>query len=229
MTFYPSLANLAADIAVFTLVEAELRVLLIRRANPPFQGMWALPGGFVEPHEDAHSAARHELTEETGIPEGSFHLEFVAAYTAPGRDPRNRVASFAYMALVPQVPPTAAGGDAADAALLPVAGVLDGTVPVGFDHRTIIGDALEHARDRLENTTIAAAFCPPEFTVTELRRVYEAVWGTRLDMRNFHRKVTGIEGFLEPTGRKTTRDGGRPAELYRTGEATRLRPPMYRG
>lgn len=228
MTYVRPPANLAADIAVFTLIDADLHILLIRRGNPPYQGMWALPGGYVEADEDAGTAAHRELTEETGIPDHHLHLEFVAPYTAPDRDPRSRTASFAYMALVPEVPPTAAGGDADDAELHPVSAVLDGTIEVAFDHRTIITDALEHARDRLENTTIAAAFCAPEFTVTELRRVYEAVWGTHLDMRNFHRKVTGIEGFLEPTGEKTTRDGGRPAMLYRTGEATRLRPPMYR-
>ena len=76
---------------------------------------------------------------------------------------------------------------------------------------------------------MAAAFCPPEFTVAELRRVYEAVWGMPMDPRNFHRKVTGAAGFLEPTGRATTRDGGRPAQLFRRGSASLLHPPMLRG
>jgi 8-oxo-dGTP diphosphatase len=88
---------------------------------------------------------------------------------------------------------------------------------------------VERARAKLEYTSLAAAFCPPEFTVAELRRVYEIVWGTPLDPRNFHRKVTGADRFLVPTGRTTTRDGGRPAQLFHRGTATTLHPPMTRG
>ncbi|EOD59700.1 NUDIX hydrolase [Amycolatopsis vancoresmycina DSM 44592] len=100
---------------------------------------------------------------------------------------------------------------------------------LAFDHDRILADGLERARAKLEYSPLATAFCPPEFTVAELRRVYEVVWDTRLDPRNFHRKVTGADGLLEPTGRTTTRDGGRPAQLYRRGEADLLYPPMLRG
>jgi ADP-ribose pyrophosphatase YjhB (NUDIX family) len=97
-----------------------------------------------------------------------------------------------------------------------------------FDHRRILCDGMERARAKLEYTSLAAAFCPSEFTVAELRRVYEIVWGTSLDPRNFHRKVTGSPGFLVPTGRRAPRNGGRPAQLYRRGHASLLNPPITR-
>jgi 8-oxo-dGTP diphosphatase len=100
--------------------------------------------------------------------------------------------------------------------------------PMAFDHARILRDGVERARSKLEYTPLGAAFCPPEFTVAELRRVYEMVWGTPLDPRNFHRKVTGAEDFLIPTGTSTSRDGGRPARLYRPGPAEMLHPPMLR-
>ncbi|KPM55197.1 DNA hydrolase [Frankia sp. R43] len=99
---------------------------------------------------------------------------------------------------------------------------------LAFDHAAILADGLERARSKLEYTALAAAFCPVEFTVAELRRVYELVWGAPLDPRNFHRKVTGTPGFLQPVGRSTARDGGRPAALYRRGAAEILHPAMRR-
>ena len=101
-------------------------------------------------------------------------------------------------------------------------------VALAFDHVGILADGVERARAKLEYSPLAAAFCPAEFTVGELRRVYEAVWGVTLDARNFHRKVTGTAGFLLPVGRATVRQGGRPAQLFRLGPATLLNPPMLR-
>jgi 8-oxo-dGTP diphosphatase len=102
----------------------------------------------------------------------------------------------------------------------------DGTL--AFDHARILADGVERARAKLEYSPLAAAFCPPRFTVGELRRVYEAVWGVSLDPRNFHRKVTGTPGFLVPVGGTTARQGGRPAQLFERGTATLLNPPMLR-
>src|SRR5947207_707080 len=99
---------------------------------------------------------------------------------------------------------------------------------LAFDHEEILADGLERARAKLEYSPLATAFCADEFTVAELRHVYEVVWGAELDPRNFHRKVTGSPGFLVPTGRRTTRNGGRPAQLYRRGKATLLNPPITR-
>ncbi|GAA4899143.1 8-oxo-dGTP diphosphatase [Stackebrandtia albiflava] len=224
----PPTASVAVDTVILTVPADELVVLLVRRANPPYQGEWALPGGFLEADEDLDDAAARELREETGLRPGEVHLEQFRGYGAPGRDPRGRVVSIAYLALVPSPPTATAGGDAADVGWLPVAEVLAGGTGTAFDHRTIVEDAVEHARRMLEHTTVAAAFCPPEFTISQLRRVYEIVWGETLDPGNFHRKVTRIPDFLVATGESTTRDGGRPAALFRRGTATRLQPPLYR-
>jgi len=103
-----------------------------------------------------------------------------------------------------------------------------GRAAFAFDHEQILADGVERARSKLEYTPLAAAFCPPEFTVGELRRVYEAVWGVALDPRNFHRKVTGTPGYVLPSGGTTTRQGGRPAQLFKRGDVTLLNPPMLR-
>ena len=156
------------------------------------------------------------------------HLEQLATYGAPGRDPRGRVVSCAYLALLPDMPAPSAGSDAADATWVPVEQVLADGASLAFDHDEILRDGLERARSKIEYTPLATAFCEPEFTVAALRRVYEAVWGVALDPRNFHRKVTTTPGFVAATTGTTTRDGGRPAQLYRRGDASVLHPAMLR-
>jgi 8-oxo-dGTP diphosphatase len=227
MDFVP--LGLATDLVILTVRDGRLRVLLIRRGIAPYRGRWALPGGFVRPDEDLESTARRELAEETGLSSDRIHLEQVATYGAPDRDPRGRVVSVAYLALVPDLPAPVAGSDAASAGWVDVAEVLDDPGRLAFDHHQILTDGVERARAKLEYSPLAAAFCPPEFTISELRGVYEAVWGTPLDPRNFHRKVTKTPDFVEPVGDTTTRDGGRPAQLFRRGTATTLHPPMTRG
>ncbi|GLY36867.1 NUDIX hydrolase [Amycolatopsis sp. NBRC 101858] len=214
------------DLVVLTLTGDELCALVVRRGVEPYEGEWALPGGFVREDEDLSDAARRELAEETGLAPGTVHIEQLAGYGAPDRDPRMRVVTVAYLALAPDLPTPSAGTDAAEARWTPVRSL--GGEHLAFDHDRILADGLERARAKLEYSPLATAFCAPEFTVAELRRVYELVWDTRLDPRNFHRKVTGAEGLLEPTGRTTTRDGGRPAQLYRRGKAELLYPPMLR-
>jgi 8-oxo-dGTP diphosphatase len=136
--------------------------------------------------------------------------------------------SIAYLALAAGLPEPAAGTDAAEARWRPVADLLSGSSRLAFDHDEILSDGLERARAKLEYSPLATAFCSEEFTVAELRHVYEVVWGVDLDPRNFDRKVTGSPGFLVPTGRRTTRNGGRPAQLYRRGDAMLLNPPISR-
>jgi 8-oxo-dGTP diphosphatase len=99
---------------------------------------------------------------------------------------------------------------------------------LAFDHRDILRDGVERARAKLEYSAIGTAFCPPRFTIAELRRVYEVVWGVSLDPGNFHRKVTGVPGFVAPTGGKVSRGAGRPAELYRRGRNDTLHPALTR-
>ncbi len=228
------------DLVVLTVREHALCALLVRRGEPPFQGYWALPGGFVRLDEGLAEAASRELAEETGLrahsaPEhgsAGAHLEQLATYGHPQRDPRMRVVSVAYLVLAPDLPTPRPGGDASSARWAPVAELLGGNpvdgVPLAFDHGLILADGVERARSKIEYSSLATAFCSTEFTVGELRRVYEAVWGVSLDPRNFHRKVTGTPGFLLPSGGTTTRQGGRPAQLFTAGGATDLNPPMLR-
>ncbi|GLY22599.1 NUDIX domain-containing protein [Micromonospora sp. NBRC 101691] len=225
MTDYPPFA-VTADLVVLTVRTDELHVLLVRRGVPPFEGCWALPGGFVGIDEDLPDAAVRELTEETGLLEPAGHLEQLGTYGHPTRDPRRRVVTVAWLALLPDLPSPVAGSDAAAADWVPV-NRLD-RAQLAFDHGRILTDGLERARAKLEYTPLAAAFCPPEFTVAQLRAVYETVWDTTLDPRNFHRKVTGTPGFVESTGRSTEGERGRPAQLFRRGPATLLHPPMLR-
>jgi len=215
------------DLVVFTIRDDQLCALAIRRGIPPYRGRWALPGGFVQEDEGLLDAARRELIEETGL-ELPVHLEQLATFGEPKRDPRMRVVSVAYLAFGPDLPEPRAGTDAADARWRLVADLLSSSGRLAFDHDQILADGLERARAKLEYSPLATAFCAREFTVAELRHVYEVVWGIELDPRNFHRKVTGSPGFLVPTDKRTTRNGGRPALLYRRGGATVLNPPISR-
>ncbi|MBU7600315.1 NUDIX hydrolase [Streptomyces sp. P38-E01] len=243
---YPPFA-VTVDLVVLTVRKHALCALAVRRGESPFQGRWALPGGFVAASEDLGSAAARELEEETGLRVGEsagsaagVHLEQLATYGAPDRDPRMRVVSVAHLVLAPDLPAPVSGGDAQSARWAPVHTLLleagDELEPesdrdsdqLAFDHGQILADGVERARSKIEYSALATAFCTPEFTVGELRRVYEAVWGVALDPRNFHRKVTGTPGFLVPSGGTTTRQGGRPAQLFRAGGATVLNPPMLR-
>jgi 8-oxo-dGTP diphosphatase len=220
---------IAVDLAVLTVRENVLQIMLIERGIEPHRGKLALPGGFLfDANEDLDAAAERELAEETGLDARGLHLEQLRTYGAPDRDPRQRVVTVCYLAFVPGLAAPTAGGDARAAGWVPASTALHPGTELAFDHGSIIEDAVERARSKLEYTTLAAAFCGPEFTVAELRRVYETVWGEALDPRNFHRKVTGAEGFLVPTGAQTTRDGGRPAALYRRGPAHVLHPAMLR-
>ena len=184
-----------ADVALFTIRSGVLEVLLIERGGKPYLGAWALPGGFVRPDEDLEEAAARELAEETGLAEGPWHLEQLAAYGAPGRDPRMRVVTVAYWAVCAGLPDVQSGSDAAAAGFVGVKDIERGVAHLAFDHERIVRDAAERIRSRMEHTALAAGFCPPEFTIRQLRRVYETVWGASLDPGNFQRYVRESGAF----------------------------------
>ncbi|GLY83009.1 NUDIX hydrolase [Actinoallomurus iriomotensis] len=236
----------AIDVVALTIRDGTLHVLLVRRGVPPQEGRWALPGGFVRSGaraEGLDAAATRELAEETGVRADALdrvHLEQLAAYGAPERDPRMRVVSIAYLAFAPEMPEPEAGSDAADAAWTPVSALgLTGhgsqrpgtTRRLAFDHAAILTDGLERARSKLEYTALATTFCAPEFTIPELRAVYETVWGEELHAGNFHRKVLSVPGFVESTGGTSERGGRRGGprpRLYRAGDARLLHPALLR-
>lgn len=182
-------------------------VLLVKRGIPPFEGQFAIPGGFVLPEESLDAAAHRELQEETGVAE--VYLEQLYSFGDPGRDPRGRVISIAYFALIAtDRSPLVAGSDAADARWWPV----DNLPALAFDHRPILDYALERLRSKLEYTTVGFQLLPAKFTLTELQQVYQAILGKQLDKRNFRRKLALLK-ILRPT-REYRHGGRRPARLY---------------
>jgi len=225
---YPAFA-VTVDVVIVTMSEGRLHVLLVRRGVPPFEGMWAIPGGFKRPSETLDEAAKRELAAETGVDSASLLKQF-GAYGDPGRDPRMNVVTVAYLAVLRDVGRIVAGTDAAEAALLPASDALNGKVALAFDHARIVSDAIEQVRADLDLTGIATAFVGPTFTVAELRAVYEAVWGVNLDGANFRRSVAGEEGWVIPTGRRARPGaaGGKPAELYRAGRMWKYGSPIRR-
>jgi 8-oxo-dGTP diphosphatase len=238
------------DVVSLTIRDGQLHVLLVQRGVPPYAGSWALPGGFVKTRqgpggqraeEDLADAATRELAEETAQQLGRIHLEQLSTYGTPGRDPRMRVISVAYLVFAPELPDPQAGSDAEAAAWVPVsslgladngAGQRAGTTRrLAFDHARIVADGLERARSKLEYTPLATAFVGDEFTISELRAVYETVWGEPLHAGNFHRKVLSVPGFVESTGTSTDTGGprgGPRSRLYRRGDARLLHPALLR-
>jgi 8-oxo-dGTP diphosphatase len=225
---FPAFA-VTVDVVILTMAEGVLHVLLVRRGEEPFQGMWAVPGGFKRPEETLDEAARRELSEETGVDVPSLLTQF-GAYGDPERDPRMNVVTVAYLAVLRDVGAIVAGTDAAEAALTPVSDLLEVRIELAFDHLQIVRDAVERVRVELEVSGIATAFVGTTFTMAELRAVYEAIWGVQLDAANFRRSLVSEDGWVIPTGR-TARPGptgGRPAELYRAGRAWKHRVPIHR-
>jgi 8-oxo-dGTP diphosphatase len=216
-TQFPPFA-VTVDVVILTMSEGRLKVLLVRRGVAPFEGMWAIPGGFKRPDETLDEAAKRELAEETGIDGASLLTQF-GTYGDPGRDPRMNVVTVAYLAVLREVTEIVAGTDAAEAALIPVSEAVNGKMELAFDHKRILRDAVDRVRVDLEFRGIATAFVGPTFTLAELRSVYEAVWGVHLDGANFRRSVLAEDGWVIPTGRRARpgSTGGKPAELYRAG------------
>lgn len=215
------------DVVILTVREGALQVLLVERSADPFAGSWALPGGFKLPDETLDEAAARELREETGV--GARRLVQLGAYGDPGRDPRMNVVTVAYLAVVADVGEVVAGSDAADAALWPTTEVVEGRLELAFDHRRIVTDAVDRVRTELETSNLAAAFVADEFTISELRAVYEAVWETSFDPANFRRSFL-TERLLVPTGRRGRpgSEGGRPPELYQSSAAWETASPLRR-
>jgi 8-oxo-dGTP diphosphatase len=234
----PARFPVTVDVVALTVRHGALNVLLITRLLDPFRGRLALPGGFVLSGEELLEAAGRELSEETGVGQLPGHLEQLASYGPKGRDPRGDILTVAHLLLAPDFPVLSAGSDAEHAGWYPVSRAVHGDLRLAFDHERILADAVERAKSKLEYSPLGAAFCGDEFTIAQLRAVYEAVWDTRLDPRNFHRKATGTPDFLQDTGRMTTGDAGRPAALFRLAPAARpvagqparaiLNPPLMR-
>lgn len=205
---YPHPA-LTTDIALFTIREEKLAILLIRRRAEPFQGCWALPGGFVDPEECLEDCAMRELAEETGIT--GVYLEQLYTFGKPDRDPRERIISVAYYALAPcEVLSPVAGSDAAEVGWFN----LDDLPPLAFDHYDILHLAQQRLRAKLDYSTVAFGLMAETFTLSELQKVYETIRGEALDKRNFRKHMLTLD-ILTETGTSRRVGNHRPAKLYR--------------
>ena len=205
---YPHPA-VTTDIVVFTIRDDALRVLLIKRAEDPYLGSWALPGGFVEISEGLAEAAERELCEETGV--SGVYLEQLFTFGKPDRDPRERVITVAYYALVPSGRiEIRAASDAEAVGWF----ALDELPTLAFDHQQILDMALERLRVKLDSSTIALQLMAKEFTLTELQSAYELILGEPLDKRNFRKRILALQA-IEETGQERREGAHRPAKLYR--------------
>jgi 8-oxo-dGTP diphosphatase len=201
--------SVTVDVVIFTLLEKELNVLLVKRRRWPYDGHWAIPGGFINMDESLEQAARRELEEETGVRD--IYLEQLYTFGAPRRDPRTRVISVAYVAIIRADDQTLRSSEeTTDVCWYPVTrlpGVL------AFDHDHILVTALDRLRSKLEYTTLAFQLLPEVFSILELKHIYEQILGEELDKGNFYRKIKDAR-VLEDTGMR--REGrGRPTTLYR--------------
>lgn len=201
--------SLSVDVVIFCLRERDLQVLLIRRGMSPFKGKWAIPGGFVHRDESLDDAARRELEEETGVRE--VYLEQLYTFGAPKRDPRGRVVTVAYFALVGDEVAARAGDDAAEVAWHSVSEL----PTLAFDHADIVHYALQRLRYKLEYTAVGFELLPNEFTLSELQSAYQTVLGEQLDKRNFRRRIAEAEVLVETNRYREGEGQGRPARLYR--------------
>ncbi|MBE3561990.1 MAG: NUDIX hydrolase [Ktedonobacteraceae bacterium] len=201
--------SVTVDVVMMSLRQRDLQVLLVKRRSWPFEGMWAIPGGFIHMDESLEDAAKRELEEETGVHD--VYLEQLYTFGDPKRDPRTRVITVVYFALLDSERlQVRAADDASDVNWFPVYDL----PPLAFDHGEILNYTLNRLRGKLEYTTIAFNLLPEQFTLRELQRVYEIILHKKLDKRNFRKKILST-GILEDTGEKKMEGTHRPARLYR--------------
>ncbi len=212
---YPHPA-VTTDIVIFTIRQDELKVLLIKRALPPYKNQWALPGGFIKMEEGLEEGARRELEEETGVT--GVYLEQLYTFGQPDRDPRERVITVAYYALIPsdELEPKAAS-DAENVSWFGLKEPPD----LAFDHKEILKMAHERLIAKLDYSTIAFRFMPTQFTLSELQHVYEVILREQIDKRNFRKRILSLN-LIKETGKERKAGAHRPAKLYRVKNPNRI-------
>jgi 8-oxo-dGTP diphosphatase len=216
-------AVIATDVAIFTVREGALQVLLIKMKKEPYRRSWALPGGLIQGTETADQAARRHLGTKAGVRKA--YLEQLYTFSRVNRDPFGRVVSVAYIALIPSDNLLLTTTDEyADVRWFPVADL----PPLAYDHREIIEYAIRRLAAKLEYTNIASSLLPAEFTLQELQQIYETILGRPLDKRNFRKKLLSLAILKGVSGKKTT-GAHRPAQLYafvsRTPHAVQILAP----
>lgn len=204
----PTKLLVTVDIIIFTIQNESLKVLLVKRKYDPFKDFWAIPGGFVQPNESLEDAAKRELVEETGVKD--IYLEQLYTFGNPARDPRGRVISTAYFALINSKNQTLrASTDVVEAQWYTV-----NKIPkLAFDHKSILDYSLKRLQWKLEYTTVAFQLLPKKFTLTQLQKIYEIIINKPFDKRNFRKKIHSLD-VIEETGEITEGVSHRPAKLY---------------
>ena len=199
--------SVTVDVIIFTIIDSDLKVLLVKRKNPPFEGRWAIPGGFVRFDENLEDAAKRELSEETNVK--NIYLEQLYTFGEVARDPRGRVITVAYFALASAKDmQIQAASDASDVKWHSVYSLPE----LAFDHATILDYALQRLRYKLEYSTVCFQLLPKKFTLTELQSAYEIIFNKKLDKRNFRKKILSLD-IISQSG-ETTEGAHRPAKLY---------------
>lgn len=212
---YPHPA-VTTDIVIFTIRQDELKILLIKRALPPHRNQWALPGGFIKLEESLEEGAKRELQEETGVT--GVYLEQLYTFGRPDRDPRERVITVAYLALIPaNEPEIKAATDAEDVSWFGLKELPD----LAFDHKRILKMAHERLVAKLDYSTIAFQFMPKDFTLSELQQVYEVILREPIDKRNFRKRILSLN-LIKETGKARKAGAHRPAKLYRVKNPNRI-------
>jgi 8-oxo-dGTP diphosphatase len=184
--------SVTVDIVIFTIKDKKLKVLLIKRALEPFKGKWALPGGFVRIHESIEDAAKRELQEETGVKD--VYLEQLYSFGDPKRDPRGRVITIAYMALINSDEiKLVANTDAIETEWFEISKVPN----LAFDHKKILDYSLKRLRWKFEYTTVAFSLLKDKFAISEIQKLYEIVFNKEFDKRNFTKKILSLDILKE--------------------------------
>lgn len=201
--------SVTVDILVFTVDKNSLKILLVKRGIDPFKGQWAIPGGFIKINETLEDAAKRELVQETGIK--NIYMEQLYSFGDPKRDPRERVVTVAYMALIPNENlKLRATTDASDVAWFSIKSLPD----LAFDHNKIVKYALDRLKSKIEYSNIVHGLLTEKFRLSELQKVYEVILGKKLDKRNFRKRMLAL-GLLQVTGDMEIEGAHRPAMLYR--------------
>ena len=212
---YPHPA-VTTDIVIFTIREQRLKLLLVKRKGAPYKGKWALPGGFVKLEENLRQSAERELEEETGVKD--VFLEQLYTFGEPKRDPRERVITIAYYALIPSDKIQIRAST--DAEAVGWFG-MDELPKLAFDHEKILAKAKQRLVSKTEYSTIAFQFMPSEFTLSDLQAVYESILEEEVDKRNFRKWVLALDG-IEETGEERRDGRHRPAKLYRLTQPNKV-------
>ena len=217
--------SVTADIIIFTIKSDDLKVLLVKRRIEPFKNYWAIPGGFVRLNESIEEAAKRELEEETGVKE--VYLEQLYTFGDVKRDPRGRVITVSYFALVDSEKAKQelrATADVSEAKWFSISSL----PKLAFDHNKILNYAIKRLKWKFEYTTIAFSLLPKKFTLTQLQKIYEIVFNRKFDKRNFRKKILSLN-ILEPTKEIQKDVSYRPPQLYslkrKIGEIIEIIPP----